>query len=78
MALKEIVEAAGVKHPDDFRPEHLVIRAEGNQLGTASSIFTWLKEGDLNKNVIDHPAFSRFWKKSSYKTFNLLDNKNYL
>ena len=72
MALKEIVEAAGVKHPDDFRPEHLVIRAEGNELGTASSIFTWLKEGDLNKKMIDHPAFSRFWKKSSYKTFNIM------
>ncbi len=70
-ALKEIVESAGIDHPNKFQPEHLVIRKDGKQLGSALTIFPWLNNKDLLKKSShkDHPAFEKFWDKSSEETF---------
>lgn len=46
-ALSELIAAAGLTHPDQLKPHHIVRRISGNQIGLVSSLLPYLNKGDL-------------------------------
>lgn len=60
-ALKETVEACGLKHPAEFTPHHLMIRINSREVRSAASQYDWLESGSLLTGKPQHPAFAKFW-----------------
>jgi glutamate synthase domain-containing protein 2 len=54
-ALSELIAAAGLRHPSELRPHHLVRRVSPNQVKLAASLLPYLDPGQL----LDPAQFSR-------------------
>ncbi len=68
-ALGEIVGAAGLKHPNQLRPHHIVRRVSVNEVALVSALVKYLQPGDLLENRAEHPVYQLFWKMASADTF---------
>jgi glutamate synthase domain-containing protein 2 len=68
-ALAELVGAAGVHHPGELQPHHIVRRVSANEVRLVSNLMNFLKPGDLLENRADHPVYARFWKMASAASF---------
>lgn len=70
-ALKESCESSGLRHPDAFTPEHLMIRVNQRDVRSAGSLYVWLKPGELLSNEVSHPAFVKYWGRAQVDSFTL-------
>lgn len=70
-ALKEACESSGLHHPDEFMPEHLMIRVNQRDVRSAGSLYMWLKPGELLANDVLHPAFTKYWERAQVDSFIL-------
>lgn len=70
-ALKELVQAAGLQHPGDFKTHHIVRRISKNEVHLLSNILDHLKPNDLLKGNLKHPIYEIFWARASSQTFKL-------
>ena len=68
-ALAELIGAAGLSHPNQLRPQHIVRRISVNEVRLVSNILTFLKPGDLLENRAQHPVYATFWKMASAHGF---------
>ena len=68
-ALKELLQAAGVEHPDDLKPHHIVRRVSANEISLLSNLLQFLEEGDLVKGDYKYPVFKNWFEKSSTEKF---------
>jgi glutamate synthase domain-containing protein 2 len=68
-ALGEMVGAAGLSHPNELQPHHIVRRVDVNRVALVSTLVKFLKPGDLLENRADHPIYNMFWKMASADTF---------
>ncbi|HUR40478.1 MAG TPA: FMN-binding glutamate synthase family protein [Verrucomicrobiae bacterium] len=68
-ALGELVGAAGLGHPNELRPHHIVRRVSPNEVRLVSNIIKWVKPGDLLTNQADHPVYATFWKMADARSF---------
>jgi len=68
-ALGELVGAAGLTHPNQLRPQHIVRRVSQNEVRLVSNLIKFLKPGDLLDNRADHPVYATFWKMASATSF---------
>lgn len=71
-ALKELVQAAGLHHPGDFKTHHIVRRISKNEVHLLSNILNHLKPDDLLNGHLKHAVYEIFWSRTSSQTFNLL------
>ncbi len=55
-ALAELIAAAGLTHPNQLRPHHIVQRVSHNEVRLLSHLLPFLKPGEL----LDHAATERF------------------
>jgi hypothetical protein len=72
-ALAELIAAAGLFHPSDLRPHHLVRRVSANQVKLASSLLPYLNPGDLLHHEQSGPlpeVFSTYWPISRAESFH--------
>ncbi len=68
-ALKELVAAAGLQHPDEIGPEHIIRRVSSTEV-RALAMHHFLKQGDLlGDQLPNHPAFQAFWNEASSEAF---------
>jgi glutamate synthase domain-containing protein 2 len=67
--LKEAVEASGLTHPRDLRPDHLMIRVNSREVRSAASQYPWLEPGVLMGGEAAHPAFRKYWAGAQASTF---------
>ena len=56
-AFRELLGAAGLAHPDDLRPRHILRRTSGQTVQTYAEIFEYLRPGQLLDGPV--PAFWR-------------------
>ena len=70
-ALRELVQATGLKHPSEFRPEHILRRLSPDEAKPISQILTYLEPGDLLKGNFPHPVYERYWNRVSSESFGL-------
>lgn len=69
-ALKELVAAAGLQHPDEIGPEHIIRRVSSTEVRALAVLHKFLKQGDLlGDELPDHPAFQAFWREASSDAF---------
>lgn len=68
-ALKELLEAAGLDHPNDLGPEHIIRRTSPFQVRSMAANYSWLQPGELLEHVPDHAVFRRFWPQARPDSF---------
>lgn len=68
-ALAELVGAAGLTHPNQLRPRHIVRRISVNEVRLVSNVLRFLKPGELLDRVAEHPVYATFWKMAAAHTF---------
>jgi glutamate synthase domain-containing protein 2 len=72
-ALAYLVSAAGLTHPSEFRPHHLVRRISSHQVRLASTLMPFLRKGQLlDPTQLDGlpPVFGFYWPLARADSFN--------
>ncbi|MDP1775309.1 MAG: hypothetical protein Q8K94_01700, partial [Moraxellaceae bacterium] len=65
-----IVGAAGLSHPNQLMPHHIVRRVSMHEVSLVSALIDYLKPGDLLENRAEHPVYRMFWRMASPDTFS--------
>jgi glutamate synthase domain-containing protein 2 len=68
-ALKELIQAAGLDHPSELGPEHVIRRVSSNEVRSLASLYRFLEPGELLTGVPEHAVFQRFWAVARADTF---------
>ena len=68
-ALKELLGAAGLSHPSELGPEHVIRRVSSNEVRSLAKLHHWMKPGELLAGVPDHPVYQTFWEASRTDSF---------
>ncbi|KPF66196.1 glutamate synthase [beta proteobacterium AAP99] len=74
-ALGELLAAAGLDHPDDLRPHHIVRRVSHNQVQLLSNLYTFLKPGDLLNGTAQGAVFEYYWPMAQCESFKPASHK---
>ena len=72
-ALAELIAAAGLSHPSQLRPHHLVRRISANQVKQASALLPYLEPGQLlvSPMLADlPPVFGLYWPVAQAESFH--------
>ncbi len=69
LALSEILSSAGVSHPANLLPQHLVLRTTENEVRLFSNIHYYLKEGALLGDEIESNYYSSIWNIAQAESF---------
>ena len=72
-ALAEMTGAAGLSHPGDFRPHHLLIREKDGEMVTADEIYPYLGEGFLLREEEDQMGYLMRWNRARAESFEPVD-----
>ena len=68
--LKELLAAAGLTHPRELGPEHVIQRVSSTEVRSLAALHSWLKPGELLTTIPDSPVFEVFWAAARTDTFN--------
>ncbi|PQA48547.1 FMN-binding glutamate synthase family protein [Amnimonas aquatica] len=68
-ALGEMVGAAGLSHPNQLKPHHIVRRVSVNEVALVSALIPYLQPGDLLEHRADHPVYRLFWQMADPDSF---------
>ncbi len=68
-ALKELLAAAGLTHPNQLGPEHVIRRVSSTEVRSLAALHLWAKPGELLDGVPDLPVFKVFWAVSRADSF---------
>ena len=68
-ALKELLAAAGLAHPCELGPEHIIRRVSSTEIRSLAALHGWLKPGELLGNVPDSPVYKVFWEVANMHSF---------
>jgi glutamate synthase domain-containing protein 2 len=69
-ALRDLLEAAGLDHPNDLGPEHIIRRTSPFQVRSMAANYAWLERGALlDGKVPEHAVFQRFWARARPDSF---------
>ncbi|MET3131045.1 glutamate synthase domain-containing protein 2 [Oxalobacteraceae bacterium GrIS 1.11] len=74
-ALAELIAAAGLQHPSDLKPHHLVRRISPNQVKLASALLPYLEPGQLlDASQLSRlpPVFGLYWPVAQAGSFHAL------
>ena len=67
-ALAELVAAAGLDHPSEFRPQHFMRRAAPDRVVTFAELYRFLEPGELLSGTED-PRFRAAWNMARADSF---------
>ncbi|MET0232920.1 MAG: glutamate synthase-related protein, partial [Rhodanobacteraceae bacterium] len=68
-ALRDLLQAAGLTHPAELGPEHLIRRVSSTEVRSLATLYKFVKPGELIDGVSEHALFQRFWKDARPDTF---------
>lgn len=68
-ALQELMAAAGLTHPNQLGPEHIIRRVSSTEVRSLAALHLWLKPGELLQGAPEHPVFKVFWEIARADTF---------
>jgi glutamate synthase domain-containing protein 2 len=72
-ALAQLIAAAGLTHPSQLRPRHLVRRLSHNQVKLASALLPYLEKGELlDPSQLSRlpPVFGQYWPMAQAESFD--------
>jgi glutamate synthase domain-containing protein 2 len=70
-ALKELLQAAGVLHPNELRPYHFMRRVGAFEVQPLSELLDQVEPGDLLNGIYRHRVFEKWWPLASSDSFAL-------
>ena len=68
-ALKELLAAAGLVHPNQLGPEHVIRRVSSTEVRSLATLHPWVQPGALLTTVPKLPVFEVFWAVSRADSF---------
>lgn len=69
-ALKELLSAAGLTHPEQIGPEHIIRRIDSTQVRSLAALHHWVRPDELRDGLVpEHPVFQTFWPMARADTF---------
>ena len=68
--LKELVAAAGINHPQELGPEHIIRRVSSKEVRSLANLHKWVRTDDLNQGIFRSPVFKSFWNQASFDSFS--------
>ncbi|MDH5833545.1 FMN-binding glutamate synthase family protein [Luteimonas kalidii] len=68
-ALRDLLGAAGLEHPSQLGPEHILRRVSPTEVRSLSALYRFLEPGELLDRVPEHAVFRTFWQMSRADTF---------
>ncbi len=69
-ALKELIAAAGLSHPEEIGPEHIIRRVSSTEVRSLAVLHRFMQPGELLTDMIpEHPAFQAFWADADPNAF---------
>ncbi|WP_306581676.1 FMN-binding glutamate synthase family protein [Dokdonella sp.] len=73
-ALRDLLQAAGLGHPSELGPEHVIRRVSAEQVRPLASLYRYLEPGELlGGHVPEHAVFQRFWHQARPDSFGAPD-----
>ena len=75
-ALAELISAAGLSHPNQLGPEHLIRRISGTEIRSAAQQYEFLNPGDLLRGTPKMEVFARYWSQVSSGSFALMSSRD--
>ena len=69
MALKELLAAAGLTHPSQLGPEHIVRRVSSTEVRSLATLHRFVAQGRLLEGIPDHAVFEVFWDRARPDSF---------
>lgn len=72
-ALAEMTGAAGLAHPSDFRPHHLLMRERDHDMVTGEDVYPYLPEGFLLRDEPDEFGYHMRWQRARAGSFEPFD-----
>ena len=67
--LKDMLSAAGLTHPRELGPEHVIRRVSSTEVRSLAALHSWLEPGELLNSMPDSPVFQVFWQAARTDTF---------
>ncbi len=68
-ALKELVQAAGLQHPSEITPAHIVRRVNGQEVRLLANLLPFLAPGCLLNGDLPHAVYQAYWHLASPDSF---------
>ena len=68
-ALRDLLCAAGLLHPDELGPEHIVRRLSPVEVRSLASLYRFLAPGELLHQIPEHAVFKHFWADARSDSF---------
>jgi len=69
-ALAELIGAAGLRHPGEIEPRHIVRRVSCNEIRLVANLYKFLKPGELLTNPTAHVVYEYYWPLATSKSFD--------
>jgi glutamate synthase domain-containing protein 2 len=69
MALKELVQAAGLSHPGDITASHIVRRTSDHGVKLLANLLPFVQTGSLLRGEVAHQVFRIYWPMASATSF---------
>jgi len=74
-ALAELIAAAGLTHPNQLRPHHIMQRVSPNEVLPLSNVLPFLKPGQLLDDArlgrFPHKVYEAWWPRARAESFAL-------
>jgi len=68
-ALAEMLGAAGLNHPGELGPEHIIRRVSSDEIQSYDKLFTFLKPNELLEGDSQHTVFKNYWEEARPDSF---------
>jgi hypothetical protein len=68
-ALRDLLCAAGLEHPGQLGPEHILRRVSPIEVRSLAAIYRFLERGELLTKVPEHAVFKQFWHDARSDSF---------
>jgi glutamate synthase domain-containing protein 2 len=68
-ALRDLLGAAGLQHPSQLGPEHIIRRVSPTQVHSLAALYPWLAPGELLAGTPQHSVFRNFWPTARSDSF---------
>jgi len=69
-ALRDMLCAAGLEHPQQLGPEHILRRVSPVEVRSLATLYRFLEPGELLDRIPAHAVFQQFWAEARSDAFN--------
>ncbi len=68
-ALRDLLCAAGLEHPDQLGPEHILRRVSPTEVRSLGALYPFLRRGELLAGIPGHAVFQEYWQPARSDSF---------